>query len=1029
MQNQYDKLKRILREMFQMDQADLDFGIYRIMNQRRKELEKFLDEDLLPQVKTEFGKYQDTQSDGKKQELEKLEKTLREAQVDPDTNPKIIQLRKDIAAGFDEDALANEVFSHLTTFFRRYYDGGDFLSLRRYKKDTYAIPYEGEEVKLHWANADQYYIKTTEYLRDYTFKLSGKKRVHFKLVNATEEKDNVKEQKGKERRFKLHEEEPFKIDENELYIQFVYLPDKTKQDDLNKQTVDFIKQNAGKLTEFQEIYRAEPTEKNKNRTLFEKHLTKYTARFNFDFFIHKDLGGFLHRELDFYLKNEVIFIDDIDAHDERNLKLFVAKAKVIKHIAIKLIDMLAQLEDFQKKLWLKKKFVVDCGYCVTIDRVPESLYDDIRTNKNQIKEWIDLYSINEIKGDLARPAFSIPLTIEFLKANPYLMLDTKHFSSEFKDNLLASFDNFDEQCDGVIINSENFQALNLLQEKYKEKVKCIYIDPPYNTEASEIIYKNGYKHASWLSLLADRLIISKETLKDSGIIQVAIDDEEFSRLENIIKQIYGTQNFIANIAIMHNPKGRDKEHVASSHEYIIMAAKIKNNAITNRLILTNEQLSKKYNKETDKGLYRELGLRRSGSGAQREDRPYMFFPFIFNPISNTLSVIAEDEYKNIFNGHKFDDEYVDLLRNKYEEQGLCFILPIRQDGSFGRWRWGYKSSKKGATEGILFVKREDNSTIYQLDYEDSTFLPKTFWYGERYDASTKGTNLLKSIIGSNPFDYPKSIFAVEDMVTIASNDDDLILDYFAGSGTTAHAVINLNREDDGRRKYILVEMGEYFDTVLKPRIMKVVYSKDWKDGKPVSREGSSHTFKYMKLESYDDTLDNLIVQRSAEQELALIEHGSVREDYLLRYWLDIETGNSDSLLNLDKFDDPFNYTLRIRQDDEMKETKIDLIETFNYLIGLYVEQTETIRGFKVIRGRLRTGEKTLVIWRNVREKSNTDLDEFFLKQKYNTRDLEFYRIYVNGDNNLENLKVEEDKWKVAMIEEEFKKRMFDVREI
>ncbi len=263
----------------------------------------------------------------------------------------------------------------------------------------------------------------------------------------------------------------------------------------------------------------------------------------------------------------------------------------------------------------------------------------------------------------------------------------------------------------------------------------------------------------------------------------------------------------------------------------------------------------------------------------------------------------------------------------------------------------------------------------------------------------------------------------------ANDQDSLILDYFAGSGTTAHAVINLNREDGGKRKYILVEMGEYFDTVLKPRIQKVIYSKDWKDGKPVSREGISHMFKYMKLESYEDTLDNLIIKRDKKQQKALTSSKTAKEEYMLGYWLDIETRESDSLLNIDKFEDPFNYTLQIRHDNELKTTKVDLVETFNYLIGLYVKQLEVIRGFKVIRGRLRTGEKTLVIWRNTKEKSNKELDTFFLKQGYNTQDFEFDKIFVNGDNNLENLKVAEDKWKVSLIEEDFKKRMFDVKDM
>ncbi len=335
-------------------------------------------------------------------------------------------------------------------------------------------------------------------------------------------------------------------------------------------------------------------------------------------------------------------------------------------------------------------------------------------------------------------------------------------------------------------------------------------------------------------------------------------------------------------------------------------------------------------------------------------------------------------------------------------------------------------------EGILNILRVHHTREgeYQIQKARTHDNIKTVWTDSRYIAGDYGTTILTNL-GVKPHSnlYPKSIYTVLDSIQSVSDIKSIIVDYFAGSGTTAHAVINLNREDGGKRKYILVEMGEYFDTVLKPRIQKVVYSKDWKDGKPVSREGISHMFKYMKLESYEDTLDNLIIRRDKRRQKALTASKTAQEEYMLGYWLDIETRESDSLLNIDKFEDPFNYTLQIRHDNELKTTKVDLVETFNYLIGLYVEQTEVIRGFKVIRGRLRTGEKTLVIWRNTKEKSNKELDTFFLIQGYNTQDFEFDKIFVNGDNNLENLKVAEDKWKVSLIEEEFKKRMFDVKDV
>jgi adenine-specific DNA-methyltransferase len=231
---------------------------------------------------------------------------------------------------------------------------------------------------------------------------------------------------------------------------------------------------------------------------------------------------------------------------------------------------------------------------------------------------------------------------------------------------------------------------------------------------------------------------------------------------------------------------------------------------------------------------------------------------------------------------------------------------------------------------------------------------------------------------------------------------------------------------------MLVEVGKYFDEVTKPRIQKVIYSKDWKDGKPVSREGSSHLFKYIRLESYEDALNNLELKRTAEQASLLEAHDEFREDYMLRYMLNVEARGSASLLNIENFADPFNYQLNIATGASVGETHpvtVDLVESFNYLLGLRVKHMDAIPGFRVVEGTNPEGEKVLIIWRNTREKANDYLDQFFQKQGYNTRDRKFDLIYTNGDNNLENLKRADETWKVRLIEEEFQRLMFDVRDV
>ncbi len=325
-----------------------------------------------------------------------------------------------------------------------------------------------------------------------------------------------------------------------------------------------------------------------------------------------------------------------------------------------------------------------------------------------------------------------------------------------------------------------------------------------------------------------------------------------------------------------------------------------------------------------------------------------------------------------------------------------------------------------------------------LSEASSGMVPVDFWNHEDSGTTDEGSATLKAAFGASVFENPKPVRLVERCFRLGPPETGAsFLDYFAGSGTTAHAVINLNREDGGQRKYILVEMGEYFDTVLKPRVLKAAYSKDWKDGKPVSREGVSQTIKVIRLESYEDTLNNLRVRETGERQASLLEqHDGLREQYMLRYWIDAETRGSPSLLDLDAFEDPFSYKLEVGQGSaaETRAVTVDLVETFNYLIGLRVQHVDTQRGLTLVRGTLpprpgqTSGDRTLVIWRNVHEVDGARLDELLRTLRINARDLEFDVIYVNGDNHLENSRREDETWKVRLIEEEFARLMFETAE-
>lgn len=999
----YQKLIGILEEVFQLNQADLDFGIYRIMNHRRERITEFMRRDLIPQVKAILREELTEDKSEVQTELDKLTETLTGAGMNPDDSPKVQALRAQLTGATDIEAEENQVFGYLATFFRRYYDGGDFISLRRYKKDTYAIPYEGEEVKLYWANHDQYYIKTSEYLKNYAFKINdGARTIRFTLREAGTEQNNNKATAGKERRFALYTEEPLTEADGELQINFTYelTPKKTKQADLLRDAFETLKTQLP--ADYQtELLQRRPTPKKPERTLLEKHLRDYTARNTFDYFIHKDLGGFLRRELDFFIKNEVLHLDDIGARDAAGFVRQLSKIRALKEIGGKVIDFLAQLEDFQKKLWLKKKFVTDTQYCLTLDRIPESFYAEIAANDAQRKEWETLFHIQDIQaaaGELFTTSYSVPLTEAFLKENPFLVLDTQFFSTDFKDRLVATLDNLDEQLDGLLINSENFQALNLLQERYREEVQCVYIDPPYNTasdrDEGKFIYKDGFASSSWLALMRDRIAIGKKFLESGHPFFMSIDDNEVENLKILSHSILGKSDFIGqyNWFKSATPPSLSKK-IKKNLEYILCYEKNKGNGKfygIRKFSSSTDPLNKKQN-----GISR-LTFKPNSLCTKMNDCVIKEGTYGTSKYPNILlnDLIIKDGTN--FNEVTFENRFV------WTQDNLCAELKKKTKI--------YLSDKL-----VLSYKKNEYDAETPPNLIDSSVNVKT---------TENAGSLLVDIFGrEDVFDYPKHPTLLEYLIDFQPNRHAVIFDYFAGSGTTAHSVINLNRKDQGKRKYLMVDMGDYFNEVIKPRVQKVIYSPDWKDGKPVSRAGSSHAFKYLRLESYEDTLNNLKpTDLSPAQQENLQQSARYREGYLLQYMLDTEL--RDSLLDTDRFADPFNYYLDITRTNETTKTRIDLVETFNYLIGLRVARMHILRGFRVVEGTTRAGERTLVIWRNVHEKSNDDLNEFFLKQQYSTRDAEFDRIYVNGDNNLENLRTEEERWKVVLTEEAFTNLMF-----
>ena len=294
--------------------------------------------------------------------------------------------------------------------------------------------------------------------------------------------------------------------------------------------------------------------------------------------------------------------------------------------------------------------------------------------------------------------------------------------------------------------------------------------------------------------------------------------------------------------------------------------------------------------------------------------------------------------------------------------------------------------------------------------------PKTLWKDPKHSATTYGTKLLGDYVEVDDFSYPKSLHLVKESIGHWIQQDDWVFDYFAGSGTTAHAVLGLNQEDDGDRRYVLAEVGDHFDTVLKPRIQKVAYAADWRNGKPVAGSaGQSHMFQCIRLESYEDSLNNIRFRELSGPLLATLEK---LPDYTLRYMLDFETQGSPSLLDPAQFERPFDYKLDLTRDGVTQPRAVDLVATFNFLLGLRVR---TMRRFEraytaVVRvaGEDAAGRRVCVLWRDAPPLEEMEAEKAWLLA-HMLKDVEYDVLYINGESALAALP----------IEPEFRRLMFE----
>ena len=390
----------------------------------------------------------------------------------------------------------------------------------------------------------------------------------------------------------------------------------------------------------------------------------------------------------------------------------------------------------------------------------------------------------------------------------------------------------------LYIEGDNLEVLKLLQKSYYGKIKMIYIDPPYNT-GKDFVYKdnfrdnitnykditsqttranpetNGRYHTDWLNMMYPRLKLARNLLTDDGVIFISIDENEVANLRKVCDEIFGEDNLLGLITVINNLSGRsDDAYFATCNEFFLTYAKNKYMFSMKGFQLTEEELEENYDKQDSIGYYKLIGLRKTGTAWERKHRPYMYYPILINE-NNEISTITESEYYKIYDdiNKKFNDLYIEELKQSYIAKGFKFILPIDSNGNLGRWRWGYHRFLQEKDINIELNFSGSVCSKMRANLEDGSVrlkTSKTTWYKPEYGTGV-ASNTLKKLFNSSSsiFEFSKSHIFIKDIIEISNlKSNDIVLDFFSGSSTTANAVLQFNLDNNTSIKYIMVQLPE-----------------------------------------------------------------------------------------------------------------------------------------------------------------------------------------------------------------------------
>ncbi len=874
-------LHLLRHDILKLDAAELDFGIYRILAYRRAQVLHYLDHTL----------------------------------------PARIQGWADALAATSgrplaEDEAANAYY-HLHTFFSRYWDEGDFIPrARRGGSAAYAVPYHGQDTHFHWATKGSHYVKSGELFARYAWRDDGRE-VCFVIERADITKDNAKggaktffpsvwREAGDTLTLHWQWRAPTDAEAKRYKGKTAQAGDDEADDerfDTEGTTLQERVLNAWLAGD--DFKPAKPP--NGLRTeLLARNARRFVRKNTQDFFVHPQLGDFLRGELELYLKHE--FVQVWDAPDTE-LPHIRAKFALVRSIALDLIAFLDQIEQFQATLFEKRKFVLQADYLVQCSgllrqggEAARALVAEAAASPAQALEWAAWVG-DKVSGKKK------PDGAALLARYPHLPLHTRHFDADFKARVLACFDDLEAALGGELVHADNYAALRTLEPAYRERVQCIYIDPPYNTGGDGFLYKDDFtRHSSWLSMMQSRLQAGRQLLADEGVQFTSIDENEHRNLLAAADAVFGADHFVTNVIWQKNYSPKNTaQHFSEDHDYITVHA-------------------------ANAAQWRPGLLART----EEQDAAYS------NP---------DDDPRGPWSSS-------DLSARNFYSEG---VYPLTSPG--GReiagpppgtyWRVSRERFAELEADNRIWWGSDGNNTPRLKRFLSEVLqgrVPQTLWTHKEVGHTQDGKRALLSMsqleAGEALFNTIKPLGLMQRCARIGKAG--WMLDYFAGSASTGHALIEMNRTgpaQDAPARFLLVEQGEYFDTVTLPRIAKVMTAPEWKDGQPRdtvvhddagdAAHWSRRTLplvRVLRLERYEDSLNALDFAATGPDGGDLLAASA--DEHLLRYWLQDESAGQPVRLSTQRLCDPFAYRLTLHEPTGPREVVVDLLETARLLLGL-----------------------------------------------------------------------------------------------